>query len=897
MDPAPDNPPTPPERPAASDRPERPDSIGPFRILGELGQGGMGEVYLAEQSEPVRRRVALKVVKLGMDSAEVVARFEAERQALAILDHPCVAKVFDGGLSEGGRPYFVMELVDGPPITEYCEAHGLDIDARLQLFVQVCAAIQHAHQKGVIHRDIKPSNVLVATSDGVPMPKVIDFGVAKATASRLSEKSVHTAIGQLVGTVEYMSPEQVELKEVDVDTRADIYSLGVLLYELLTGTLPFEAPVLRTAGLGEIRRIICEEDPARPSTRVARMGAAGDSTTSLGTDGVNALARRLRGELDWIVMKALEKDRSRRYPSAEELRRDVRSYLSGTGVAARPPSAAYQLRVFARRNRALVTGASAVFLALLVGAFVSFRLYLAEQAARADEAHQRELAVEASLAEGLARERAEALAREAEAQRVAAERQARIAASVNDFLNRDLLGAASPDHAGGGYDPDVRVSELLERAGRAVDGGAIEDPLVEAAVRKSLGSAYRALGRFDPALREMRRALELTERGAPSALSAEASKRERLVLRAEIGGLHYDNGDYVQARELLEPVRGELAGAFGASDPDTLRATSSLGFVAMADGREAEGEALLTQALEGARQVNDGNGATAREAELLPTLAANLGRLYLTQKRLEEAVPLFREAIAGYERARGADHPATVMTIGNLAALYNSMRSYLEARPLLERVLETQRRVLGDDHPDTLTTLNNYAFNLDNVGELSEAEALYREVLERRIEVLGADHPHVLSSMSNLGNVYRKQGRLGESADALAESLAVHLEVLGPDHRDTQYARLDLSTTLRAMGRTAEAAELLGDAAVGSRIGMAHDASFTVGCLMRRGKYLRELGRHDEGVASLLEAAELGERELGIDHSFASSAVRALVAAYRDLGDEQAAEAWEARIP
>src|SRR5215831_18951676 len=353
---------------------ERPgDHIGRYKLLQPIGEGGCGVVYMAEQEEPVRRRVALKVLKLGMDTKSVIARFEAERQALALMDHPNIAKVHDAGATETGRPYFVMELVRGIKITDYCDEKNQSTQARLDLFVQVCHAVQHAHQKGIIHRDLKPSNILVNIVDGQPVPKVIDFGIAKATNDqRLTDKTVFTAFEQFIGTPAYMSPEQAEISGVDVDTRSDIYSLGVLLYELLTGKTPFDAKELLRVGLDEMRRTIREKEPERPSTRVSTLGAD-ELTTTAKRRGVEApeLAHVLGGDLDWIVMKCLEKDRTRRYETVNGLASDIQRHLNNEPVVARPPSALYRIEKLVRRNRLAFAAAALVALALVLGIMAS----------------------------------------------------------------------------------------------------------------------------------------------------------------------------------------------------------------------------------------------------------------------------------------------------------------------------------------------------------------------------------------------------------------------------------------------------------------------------------------------------------------------------------------------
>ncbi len=375
---------SPVDRPAALGADVVGGKIGRYSLARKLGEGGCGVVYLAEQSDPVRRQVALKVIKLGMDTRNVIARFEAERQALAMMDHPDIARVLDAGATDTGRPFFVMEFVDGVPITKFCDEHSLSMPARLELFARVCLALQHAHQKGIIHRDLKPSNILVAMRDGAPAPKVIDFGIAKATSGRLTEQTLVTGFDQFIGTPAYMSPEQAELRDLDIDTRSDIYSLGVLLYELLTGRPPYDPKSLVRAGVEEIRRIIREVEPPRPSTRVSTLGDADLATVArLRRSAPMQLTSVLRGDLDWIVMRCLEKDRARRYGTASELADDVRRHLQQEPVTARPPTKLYRTQKFIARNRLACASAAAVAAALVIGTIVSVR-----QAVRATRAER-----------------------------------------------------------------------------------------------------------------------------------------------------------------------------------------------------------------------------------------------------------------------------------------------------------------------------------------------------------------------------------------------------------------------------------------------------------------------------------------------------------------------------
>jgi serine/threonine protein kinase len=443
------------------------DRIGPYILLGRLGEGGMGVVYLAEQTEPVRRQVALKLIKLGMDTHQVIARFEAERQALAMMNHANVAKVFDAGATENGRPYFVMEYVPGAPITEYCDTQRLSIRQRLALFVAVCDAVQHAHQKGIIHRDVKPSNVLVTVEGDQPVPKVIDFGVAKATSQRLTERTLFTEQGQLVGTPEYMSPEQAEMTVQNVDTRTDIYSLGVLLYELLTGVLPFDPTTLRRAAFAEIQRIIREEEPPKPSTRLSGYDGESSATARNRRVDPSGLIRQLRGDLDWIVMKTLEKDRTRRYATASELAADVQRHLDDEPVLAAAPGMTYRIRKLVRRNRGAVAAVAAVFAVLVVSSLVSLRFAITASRARDD-----------------------ALAANVEATRRLGE--AELTSSLLADLFASLYAAVAPDDWEPGIGEAVRlIDEMAEAAGLLAIDEAAEAERILIALRPKIESAAK----------------------------------------------------------------------------------------------------------------------------------------------------------------------------------------------------------------------------------------------------------------------------------------------------------------------------------------------------------------------------------------------------------------------
>ncbi|MEO6709496.1 MAG: serine/threonine-protein kinase, partial [Planctomycetota bacterium] len=556
--------------------------IGRYALVRQIGEGGFGTVWMAEQQEPVQRTLALKIIKLGMDTRSVVMRFEAERQALAMMDHPNIAKVYDGGATETGRPYFVMELVQGVPITQYCDDAKLSTRDRLVLFQKVCRAVQHAHQKGVIHRDLKPTNVLVGMHDGVPVPKVIDFGIAKATSGRLTEGSLFTEYGQMIGTPEYMAPEQAEASGLDVDTRADVYSLGAVLYELVTGTKAFDLGDLIEKGYAAIMRQIREVDPPRPSTRISTMDERITAIAERRRLVPHEFGRILRGDLDWIVMKALEKDRERRYDTAEALAQDIQRYLSDEAVLATPPSAGYRLRKFARRNRVLVAAGSIVGLALVVGAIAStlslLRARDAEKLARFAEAQARTAETQAREAEHTATLRFEeaASARKiADAERSAAETSAeaaRIAAAkaerVSEFT-RALFSGVTPDVARGA---DTKLMRLvLDRSAQRIDTEFAADPLVAAAMHYTVGSAYCSITAFEEAERHLKLALAIQE------LELDADAPELLTTRDALAFLLQRTDRLDEALVIANDVLAKRAVVLGPEHRDTLTSRKLVG--------------------------------------------------------------------------------------------------------------------------------------------------------------------------------------------------------------------------------------------------------------------------------------------------------------------------------
>jgi len=700
---------------------EQPDTvIDRYKLLEQIGEGGFGRVFMAEQEFPVHRRVALKIIKLGMDTKQVIARFETEQQALAMMDHPNIAKILDAGSTSAGQPYFVMELVKGVPITAYCDQNHLNTRERLDLFIPVCQAVQHAHQKGIIHRDLKPNNILVAVEDGRPIPKVIDFGIAKAMEGRLTDKSLFTGSDQMIGTPAYMSPEQAELSELDVDTRSDVYSLGVLLYELLTGTTPFDSKVLRHAAYDEIRRVIREEEPQRPSARVGTLGAELATIAAQRRAKPAALIQSIRGELDWIVMKCLEKDRVRRYDAANSLAQDVERYLSDDVVVARPPSKLYRLRKLVKRNRLAVLAVVAVALSVLVALVVSTGSFLNER-----EAH-----------------------RQADVLRNNAEMQAAKSRQVSQFLE-DMLDGVGPSVAMG--TDTTMLREILDKTALRVSTDLTNQPAVAAELQATIARIYNELGEYVKAEQMARHAVAIDQNQAGDDNPAVAGLLDTLA--ASLG----EQGRYVEAERI---IREALAIRQKPARTETMEIAQSLrklGTFLMLQGKLTEAEAVYRQALAMQQKLA---GAENPDAALS---LEGIGSVLDDQGKSLEAEAAYRQVLAIQKKVLGDQHPDMDIPLDNLARLLVAEGKFAEGETIAREALTLQRKLLGPHHPHELRSLWILNQALQHQGKSAEAEDGAWEILMLERE-RPSNQTMVTAALNNLSGVLSQEGKEAQAS-------------------------------------------------------------------------------------------------------------------------------------
>ncbi len=696
------------------------DVIGPYRLRERIGVGGMGEVWAAEQERPFRRKVAVKIIKAGMDTAEVVARFEAERQALALMDHPCIAKVFDAGSTPQGQPFFAMEFVRGVPITEYCDRHKRTTRERLELFIRLCEGVQHAHQKAIIHRDLKPGNILITEVDDKPLPKIIDFGVAKATSQRLTDKTMHTYLGQMIGTPEYMSPEQADMTGEDIDTRADVYSLGVILYELLVGSLPFDPDELRAGGFDGIRRQIREVEPTTPSHKVTTLGELSKAAAESRRTNMTSLTSQLRGDLDWIVMMAIDKDRTRRYASASALAADIKRHLTNQPVMAGPPSTVYRVKKFVLRHKVGVAAAALVGLALILG-ITGTTMGL----------------VRAIKAEKVARDEAEA------------------ARQVSQFLE-GLFAVSDPGEARGNT---ITAREILDEGAERITNELKGQPLIQARLMVTMGRVYRGLGLYDDARLLLEGALDLRRNELGEEALEVASSQE------ELGRLLDAIGDYDGALQLYQGALEIREALLGREHPKTGMSVSNLGNLQRQRRNFEEAKPLYERAL------------AIREKALgpdHPDVSNSLNGLAIVLEGMgdyEGALSLYKRALAIREKALGPDHPQVATSLNNLATLYWFMDDHATARPYNDRALAIQEKVLGPDHPDLAHTLNTSANLYQAAGDYTATRRVHERALAIRKKNLRPDHPRIAESYYNLACIAALGGSSKDAIGFLRESV------------------------------------------------------------------------------------------------------------------------------
>jgi len=830
---------------------DRPDRVGPYRILRTVGQGGMGVVYEAEQETPVRRTVALKLIKRGLLTREVLARFDSERQALALMNHPNIARVYDAGATPEGRPYFAMEYVQGIPITEYCDRHRLGIRDRLRLFVSVCEGVQHAHQKGIIHRDIKPSNILVSTQDDARIPKIIDFGVAKAASQRLTGRTAHTELGQVIGTPEYMSPEQADKTNLDIDTRTDVYSLGVVLYELLSGHHPLD---LRQAGLAEIQRRLLEEDPPRPSSRITRSGADSTLPATNRRADVRSLGRAIAGDLDWITMKAIEKDRVRRYETAQALALDVLRHLNDEPVLAGPPSGLYRARKMFRRHRAVFVASAAVVVVLMAGVVgTSWALLRARRA-------ERQVAAEA----------------------VEARRQTAIAEAVNGFLNNDLLAAAAPS-AARGRGKDVTMRQALDVAAERIDrasqgtGRFASEPLVEAGIRTTIGFTYVSLGEFAAAEPHLRRALESRR----SVLGGDHQETVRAMNR--LADLYWRQGRLDLAEPLFREALDVARRRLGDDHEDTMAYEMNLANVLRGRGRFRDAEPLYEHTLATRLRVLGPDNRNTLDA------MGNLANHYQETGRYDKAEALHRRGLDTRRRVFGPKAPGTLSEMNNLANDLALLGRYEEAGILMRETLALKTEIYGAGHPSTLNTVDGLGGLSESLGHDAEAEAFHRRALEGRTKALGPDHARTLESSQQLADVLVNLGRYAEAERLAADAAARALATLGERHLVTVAAYGTRARALMGLGRAAEAEALLRNqlAILADKKARNEDigegAALTQELHVQEGMALAARGQRAEAETILLESVP----QLPAKTAASTRAIRFVAAFYERWNREQ----------
>jgi len=804
----------------------------------------MGEVYLAEQERPLRRRVAVKVIKPGMDTRSVIGRFESERQALALMDHPNIARVFDAGSTSEGRPYFVMEWIQGIPITDFCDRGRLSTKERLRLFLQVCEGVQHAHRRGIIHRDLKPSNILVSLQDSGPVPKIIDFGVARAIAQPLSEHTVLTEVGQIIGTPEYMSPEQADFSSLDIDTRTDVYSLGVVLYQLLVGVLPFDFAQRRMEGLDAVRKTIREEEPARPSTRLVTMGRISTEAARNRKTDVRALVRDLKGDLDWICLKALEKDRSRRYDSPHELGEDIQRHLRNEAVLAGPPGVWYRIGKLVRRHRVAFTAAALVLMAILIGTGVS--VWQAVRATRAE---------------------------------TAALQEAETARQVEEFLI-ELFQSVDPGRTRG---EEITAREVLDRGAERIDRELQDEPLIKARVQGAIGNVYLNLGLYERARPLLEESLEIQKQ-----LLDENDPQLSDPL-TDVANLEFFSGNYSMAEELhVESLRLLEAKPEG-QDRRIGRTLRNLGQVRDQLGDFESARSLLERALEIGREID---GEESSEFAHNQTM---LAAVLIEQGEYDHALELFESALETVRKVLGPDHYKAASILLDIGRVYDNQGESNLALDFYRQAKEALERSLGSDHTFVAAALNNIANVLRTDGRLEEAADAYQRALEINEKALGPDHPSVATVLNNLGIILEQNGRVEEARQALMRSLDIRRRILGGEHPDVGSTLNNLGMLHFNAGEYRQARTYYEKSLEITRNAYGEHHPEVAVLHHNLGELCLNTGELVEARTHYETALELWQASLPSNHPYIAFGCRGLASVLRQLGEENEARKLDER--
>ena len=861
---------------------------GRYTLEQKIGEGGMGEVWVAKQTEPVKRKVALKLIKAGMDSKAVLQRFEAERQALALMDHPHIAKVLDGGLTQDRHPFFVMELVNGLPLNKFCDEAKLTPKERLELFVPICQAVQHAHQKGIVHRDLKPGNILVTLIDGKPVPKVIDFGVAKAMVGKLTDDSLSTNFGAVVGTLEYMSPEQAGYSGADIDTRADIYSLGVILYEMLTGLRPIDAKRLHKAALTEMIRIIREEEPSKPSTRLSTDESLPSLAAVRQTEPKKLMAL-LRGELDWVVMKCLEKQRDRRYETANGLARDIQRYLADEPVEARPPSFSYWAGKFLRRHKGPVLAATLVVLALLAGITgTTWGLFAANRAAEAERLARQEADHKRAEAER-ERVRAEAGEKLADERRVQVEAEKKVAVAVRGFLQNKLLSQADvtvqafallhnqavPAGVKTKINPTIR--ELLDRAAAELSAANVEvnfpqQPLLQAELLLTVGDAYRGIGEPGKAIDFLRRAVairrQLQGAGHPDTLQG-------LFVLA---WAYKEAGQLEPAVALMEETLQLRKTTLGPEHTETLSSRNDLAATYLQAGKRDLALPLAEETLKVARAT------LGPEHPYTLGFMHTLAEVYRAAGKLALALPLAQETLRLRQAKFGSENPYTLGSMNTLVSLYLDLGKPDLALPLAAETFTLTKKIFGPDHPDVLASLQGLIVAYERAGKKNLALPLYAERLRLTKAKFGSQHYNTLICMNNLAKAYAEAGKLELALPLYEETLKLTKATLGPQHPDTLQSMNSLGAAYLTAGRRDLALPLLEEALNVRKAKLGPEHHDTLESMNNLAAMYWQERRLDKSIPLFEETLKVRERKFGRGHPGTLMVVANLGVNYRDAG-------------